>query len=335
MQVRRGRIAAIRARAPRGAQTVDLHDAYLAPGFIDLHVWGEPDDVAREAVRHGTTAFLRTLGPDNPKRLLKQLAEAELAPLRGAQCLGTHLEGPFVNPARGGALPRRGMRHPTLPEIRRLTGAARGRLKLVTIAPELPGAAVAIRWLARHRVCVSLGHSVADEDAARWAVAAGARAVTHVFNGMPRLDPRRPSLLDAALADPRLTGMVIADGLHVGPAALRLLIRAKGPAGVALVTDNVGGAGWDLQRRRGAYYTRSGILAGSGLTMMRAVRNAVALGGASLADAVRMATGVPARLLGLRDRGRLVVGARADLVAFDAKFRVRMTIVGGRIAYQR
>jgi N-acetylglucosamine-6-phosphate deacetylase len=205
----------------------------------------------------------------------------------------------------------------------------------MTMAPELRGTRELIRWCRRHRVVASLGHSASNAEVARHAVDAGATAVTHVFNGMCPLHHRHPSLVDVALTDPRLTTMVILDGIHVSPSAFRLLVRAKGPGRIALVTDSIAQSGWDVVKRHGAYYTRKDILAGSALTMMRAVRNAVERGGVSLVEAVRMATEVPARLLGDRSRGVLAVGRRADLVAFDTTFRVVLTIAGGRLVYQR
>lgn len=210
-------------------------------------------------------------------------------------------------------------------------------MKLITIAPELSGAMDAIRWWTTHGAAVSLGHSAADLATAERAIRAGARVATHIFNAMPPWHHRHGSLLDAALTDPRLTAMVIADGRHVSPSALRLLVRAKGAAGVALVTDSVRHQhrAWKLHARGGAYYTRRGTLAGSALTMIGAVRNAVALGGASLSEAVQMASGTPARVLGVhRTRGRLSVGARADLVGFDRNFFVRWTMVDGAIVYR-
>lgn len=317
---------------------VDVGGCYIAPGFIDLHVWGEPARVAREAVRYGTTAFLTTLGPAAEATLAREVGERARVRTGGAECAGVHLEGPFLNPARGGVLPRRGMRAPTVRELARLWRAASGRVRLVTLAPELRGARDAIAWCRRHRIVVSLGHSDADAASARRAVDAGAAAVTHVFNGMRPFHHRQPSLLDVALTDPRLTAMVIADGVHVSATALRLLLRAKGAASIALVTDAVRSQAkaWGLQRRGGAHYDARGVLAGSGLTMIDAVRNMVRLVGASLEEAVRMASEVPARLLGLaRERGALEVGTRADLVAFDKNFRVQMTIVNGHMVYQR
>lgn len=336
LRVSQGRIAAIRSVAPRGARSINLRGAYLAPGFIDLHVWGPPQTISREAAKAGTASFLTTLGPESPAPLHAHTAQrSAIRKWPGAECVGVHLEGPFVNPKRAGALPTRYMRAPTGRELARLVQAARGRLKLLTLAPELRGAKEAIRWCAHRGIAVSLGHSVADATKAREAVEAGASAVTHVFNGMPPLHHRQPSLLDVALTDPRLTTMVIADGVHVGASSLRLLAAVKGAAKIALVTDSIRHQGWDVVARNGAYYTPSGTLAGSCLTMIEAVRNMVTLGGASLTDAIRMASDVPARLLGLTSRGVLAVGKRADLVAFDRNFRVLLTIVGGRTVYQR
>ena len=167
------------------------------------------------------------------------------------------------------------------------------------------------------------------------AVDAGARAVTHVFNGMPPWHHRRPSLVDVALLDPRVITMVIADGIHVGPWALQMLMRAKDPERVALVTDSIRRAGWPVVKRQGAFYRRDGTLAGSDLGLLQAVCNMVRWTGVPVETAVRMASTVPARLLGLRDRGAIAVGPRADLVAFDAGFRPVMTMVGGRVVYER
>lgn len=332
-----GRIRAIRRAAPRSARTLNVRGAWLAPGFIDLHVWGDPQMVGRDAVRQGTTAFVSALGPEPRESLRRHAAERATARWTGgAQCLGLHLEGPFLNPSRGGALPKRSMRASTIGELVGLRQASRGRVRLITLAPELPGAAAAIRWCRRHGIIVSLGHSEADAATARRAVAAGARAVTHIFNGMPPLHHRRPSLVDTALIEPRLTAMVIADGVHVSASALRLLWQAKGPDGIALVTDSIRRAGWPVTARGGAYYTSSGVLAGSRLTMLEAVGQMVQLAGLTVPEAVRCATDVPARLLGLhRTMGSLVPGARADLAAFDEQFRLELTLVGGRIAYQR
>lgn len=335
VKIRGGRIVALRRSAPQHGPRIDVQGAHVAPGFIDLHVWGDPSTIARESPKGGTTAFLTTLGPESATSLLNKVAErAASRVVAGATCLGIHLEGPFVNPARGGALPRRSMRAPTVSELKRLSLAARGSLRLVTIAPELPGALEAVRWCRRTRMAVSLGHSEADAATSLRAIEAGAKAVTHVFNGMRPLSHRTPSLIDVALTDPRPITMVIADGIHVSPRAFQLLVHAKGVEHIALVTDSIRCQGWKVIARGGAFYTTTGVLAGSNLTMMRAVRNAVEFASLPVSEAVRMATEVPAKLLGLeRVRGRLAIGKRADLVVFDRRFRVLLTLVGGRAAY--
>ena len=336
VKIRGERIVALQRSAPSSANRIDVRGAYVAPGFIDVHVWGEPATIARESPKGGTTAFLTTLGPALSKTLVNRIAErVQCRASTGAACLGIHLEGPFVNPACGGALPRRGMRAPTIPELKRLLLAAQGRLRLVTMAPELPGALEAIRWCRTHGVAVSLGHSEAASSMALRAVEAGAKAVTHVFNGMRPLSHRAPTLIDVALTDPRVTTMVIADGIHVSPRAFQLLVHAKGVERIALVTDSIRYQGWKAIARGGAFYTTTGVLAGSNLTMMRAVRNAVEFASLPVLEAVRMASEVPARLLGLeRSRGSLTVGKRADLVVFDRRFRVLLTMVGGRIVWR-
>lgn len=355
MRVQVGRIAAIRPRAPRGAAHISLRGAYLSPGFIDLHIWGDSRVVAQQSTQGGTTAFLCAVGPEPRRQLLETVAARAQAPQgQGAKCLGLHLEGPFLSPMRAGVLPYRAMREPTIRELIALWRAGNGRVKLVTLAPELRGAEPAIRWCRRHRIAVSLGHSDADAREAVRATDVGAQAVTHVFNSMRSLHHRDAGLLGVALTDPRLTTMVIADGVHVGSTALRLLVRAKGRERIALVTDSVRhqvGA-WQLRKREGAYYlpaprsarhssarqagTREWILAGSCLTMIDAVKQMVRLGGVSLREAVQMASATPARLLGLeRSYGSIAIGKRADLTVFDKKFRVTLTMVGGRIVYQR
>jgi len=340
--VRSGRIAEIRAVAPRGGEHLDGHGHYVAPGFIDLHVWGDEARVARAAGAGGTTAFLAAIGPTPPEELVDRLVRLRVTPARacqeetGAHCLGAHLEGPFLNAQRAGALPPTWMRPPLAAELRQLQPQA-ARIKLVTIAPELPGAVEAIRWFRRRHVAVSLGHTNADAPAALRAMRAGATVVTHLFNGMPPFHHRDPGVAGLVLTEPRLCAMVILDGAHVHPRAFELVWRCKGREGLVLVTDSIAQQHpRHATLRSGAYYTRDGVLAGSCLTMIEAVRNAVNFGKIALPDAVRLATWNPARLIGQdRQRGSLDVGKRADLVVFDRHFRVQTTIVGGHIVYQR
>lgn len=337
--IRGGRIAAIRQTAPKNEPRSNVRGRYVAPGFIDLHIWGDPKRVASHEIRFGTTSFLTAIGPEPPELLVNHLIQLD-APqdARGARCLGVHLEGPFLNPLRAGALASRWLRPPTSRELRQLVRHGEGRLRVMTIAPEIPRGLEAIRWCARHRIVVSLGHSDANGEVAQRAIKAGATAVTHVFNGMRPLHHRDPGLLGEVLTDHRLMAMVILDGVHVDPVAFQLLVRCKGPQGVALVTDSVRHQTAPPSRlaMRRAFYIKPGVLAGSRLTMLRAVRNAMVFGKISLHEAVRMASLNPARLLRLNGQvGSLEPGKWADLVVFDQDFQVVMTMVGGEILYQR
>lgn len=337
VKVSRGRIFRIQTHLPQHVDSVDLQGSFLAPGFIDLHVWGDVAKVSRSVAKQGTTAFLRTIGPDTFAHLKNTLtAPISEKPYPGARCIGFHFEGPYVNRDRCGALPSRWMRSPKKRELVELVKAGLGKLRLITIAPELSGALSAIELFAKNEVVVSLGHSTASAELAEEAARVGARAVTHIFNAMPTLDHKKPGLIDVAMNDNRVTAMVIADGVHVSPSALQILFKLKGPHRVALVTDSIALQGWDVIKKNKAFYTRRGVLAGSALTMMQAIENAVKLGKASIVEAVTMASETPARLLGIQNLvGSLQEGKRADLVAFDGNFRVRFTMVGGTFVYQQ
>ena len=338
LAIRRGRIVGIRARADGSGARIDVRGRYVAPGFVDLHIWGEPSTVAKQEARFGTTSFLSAVGPESPEGLVNHLVQQHgAATTVGARCLGLHLEGPFLNPLRAGALASRWLRPPTSRELRQLVRYGGNRLRLMTLAPELPRGLETIRWCARRNIVVSLGHSDANDVVAERAIRAGATAVTHAFNGMRPLHHRDPGLLGEVLTDDRLAAMVILDGVHVDPTAFQLLLRCKGAERIVLVTDSIRHQhGKTATLRHGAYYLNDQTLAGSALTMMRAVRNAVAFGASSLQDAVRMATLNPARLIGEADRiGSLEIGKQADLVVFDRQFKVSMTFVDGQLVYSR
>jgi N-acetylglucosamine-6-phosphate deacetylase len=330
-----GRLLAPRRAPPAGVERIDVRGAFVAPGFIDLHAWGEPSVVGRDLAAGGTTAFLSTIGPCAPEELMARLqALRDAPPGAGAACEGAHLEGPFLNPRQAGALPARWMRPAVARELRQLEPLAAG-IRLMTLAPELPGSEALIRWCRRRAIVPSLGHSEADASVAELAILAGASAATHVFNRMPPLHHRQPGLLGVALTDDRLAAMAILDGIHLHPMAFRLLYRSKGPDRIVLVTDAVRHAeALGAREVRGAFYRDDGVLAGSALTMMRAVQNAVAFAKMPLWEAVRMASLNPARLLGCAGtRGTLRAGSRADLVVFDERFRVLLTVVDGRPVY--
>lgn len=326
-------------------------DLILAPGFIDVQVNGgggvlfndSPDlstlrTMARAHRGFGTTALLATLITDTRAAMRAAAAAVHAAQAAGEPgILGLHLEGPFLNPARKGVHPEALIRAPSEDDLRFLCEET-PRPLLVTLAPERVGT-VAIARLAEAGVTVAIGHSAASWEEAQAALDAGARGFTHLFNAMPPLAGRDPGPVGAALASEAFAG-IIADRHHVHPANLRLALRAKSAARLLLVTDAMASVGSDVTEFRvhgrtvrvaaGRLTTEDGVLAGAHLDMAGAVRNAVALMGASLADALRMATATPADFLRLRDRGRLEPGAVADAVAITEEAVVSAVWVAGR-----
>jgi N-acetylglucosamine-6-phosphate deacetylase len=362
VHVRGTRIAAVGSgRVPETAATIVRlpAGACLAPGFIDLHVHGGggaqvgPDpaavhDVACFHARHGTTGLLATTVPA-PEATLIETVRAVAAVARrpyaeAAQVLGCHLEGPFVSTARPGALDVRHLRAPDPGELARLLDAGGGSVQMIVVAPELPGALELIAAAANEGVIVSVGHTDATYDEATAGFDCGARAATHLFNGMRPLHHREPGPAGAALAAPRVTAEIIADGIHVHPATLRIAHATKGAARLALVTDAMQAAGLadgdyrlgeqTVTVTHGEARTAAGSLAGSTLTMDRAVRLCVEEAGIALGDALRMASTTPAALLGIGEvAGRIAPGADADLVVLDEGLSAIGTMVGGRWAF--
>jgi N-acetylglucosamine-6-phosphate deacetylase len=325
------------------AATGPVAHRVLAPGFIDLQMNGtgavdvaEADgddwDVLDAALlAQGVTTWCPTLVSAPAARMeasLERIAGAAARPPEGRPAIaGAHLEGPFL--AVPGAHPPDCLQTPV--DFRWL-GSLAPVAVVVTLAPELPDALVAIENLAAAGVVVALGHSACTFDLARRATDAGARLVTHLGNAMGPFRPREPGLLGAALSDDRLLVSVIADLVHVHPALVRMAFRAKGATGTVLVTDAVAtGAGVGEEPPRMA----DGRLVGSVLKMDRAVANTVTVAEISLADAVTAATTTPAALLGLDDRGTIAPGRRADLVALDDGLAVETVWIGGRPAWRR
>ena len=306
----------------------DLGDAIVTPGLIDLQCNGVgTDDLAtadesgwrRAAVnlaRHGTTAYCGTLisapleSYDAPLAIAAKVHATPGAP--GAVLLGVHLEGPFL-----GGEPRAHdpalIRDADLPWLRSVLARHPGLLRIVTLAPEADPGFDATRLLVGADVVVALGHSRATYDEALAAADAGARMVTHLFNGMAPLHHRAPGLAGAALDDDRVTPTIIADGVHVHPGMLRLVFAST--PHVAVVSDAVATRG-DIFDRDGAAFRADGTLTGA-TTLLDHSEATLVRAGVALERAIASVTTEPARLLGLGDRGRLAVGARADIVAFD------------------
>ncbi|MGZ9161179.1 MAG: N-acetylglucosamine-6-phosphate deacetylase [Candidatus Limnocylindrales bacterium] len=343
-----GRIAAI---ALDDHPTAD--GPYLAPGFVDLHVhgWGghdamgDPaalDGMARRLLRRGVTSFLPT-AVTAPLGELVAFAERVRtwlpdAPGNGAEPLGFNLEGPFLAPARRGAHDPAHLQVPSSAPRPTLEPLIDG-LRLLTIAPELPGATDLIRWLRDRDVATSIGHSAATIEEAQAGYAAGARSTTHLFNAMTGVDHRAPGVAVAALLDDAVYVELIADGIHVHPALWQLVTRLKPPDRLLLVSDAIALAGMGDGRGRiggldvevvGQRVTLIGTstLAGSVIALDTAVRNVVA-SGVPLPAAVAAASRNPLALLGISDRGRIAEGQRADLVELDPELRVRRVMRAG------
>jgi N-acetylglucosamine-6-phosphate deacetylase len=286
--------------AQPGSRLVDASNCLVFPGLIDTHVHGSGGDdlmscgvegigrIARSQLQYGVTAFLPTTIAARHESLMRAIGETLTAEptARGAEILGFHLEGPYINLAYKGAQPETGIREPDLDECQELLAAAPGRIKLMTLAPEIPGGLDLIAWLTERGVIASLGHSEADYDTALAAVDAGATHATHLYNAMSGLHHRRPGLAAACLSEPRIRAEIILDGIHVSPVMARLAARAKGRDGLIVITDAAAAQGcqdgtYSLGDSeivvRGALCTLlDGVtIAGSVLTMNRAVSNAL------------------------------------------------------------
>lgn len=334
----------------------DLGGAWVLPGFVDIHVHGgggatyttgDPEQARRVAafhLSHGTTTSLASL-VTAPPGLLRE-ATAALAPLVAEGVIaGIHYEGPYLSQARCGAQNPAHLRDPDLGELSTLLDAGDGAVRMVTIAPELPGALAAIERLVAHGVTVALGHTDATYQQTLDGVAAGATVGTHVFNGMRPPHHREPGPVYALLGAPGVVCELIADGTHLHDGTLRFAAGVTGPGRAALITDAISAAGmsdgeYDLGGQsvtvadgvaRLTDGGSGGSIAGSTLTMDSALRRAVAAG-ISIADAAAMAATTPARALGLTDRGAVVGGLRADLVILDENLTARRVMRAGEWA---
>lgn len=341
---------------PGNCRTVDFAGATLAPGFIDLHIHGGAGRDAMEAspdalptvgallAQHGVTSYLPTTitAPvDKTLAALDCLADQIEAAADGqhARPLGVHLEGPFLSHARRGVHPKENLLPPTVAALDRFWQAARGHISMMTIAPEVPGATEVIAEAVRRGICVSLGHSDAYLKDALAGVQAGARHATHTFNAMRPMDHRRPGILDLVLTEDHISADIIADGIHVDPLVIKLFMRLKGPDRAVLITDALAATGMpEGHYRLGALEfdvkdgrcTSNGTLAGSILTMDRAVRNIMQFAEVDLQDALRAASYNPATAIGISsNRGILAAGAEADFVVLSPKNEVIKTVVHG------
>jgi len=356
-----GRIASISTRAAGEARGEDRQlnfpGATLGPAFFDVHLHGamghdvmEASTEALEAMggflaQHGTGSYLATTVTAPLDATLRSLAGlAKLVarpPVAGqAQAIGIHLEGPFLSHSKRGVQPSEHLLAPNLATFDRLFEAAEGHIRLMTLAPELPGAIELTAHARARGVRISLGHSSATAAETRAAIEAGAVSATHTFNAMRPLDHREPGILGTVLACDTLFAELICDGIHLAPEIVKLWWRAKGVERAILVTDAMSATGMpDGEYQLGGFTvhvargraTSGGVLAGSTLTLDRALENFIQFAGAPLEQALRTATFNPAVMTGLSEQaGVLTVGGAANLVAVDAAGKLVGAVVNGR-----
>jgi N-acetylglucosamine-6-phosphate deacetylase len=349
-------------RVPTGSSDYVATGMTVVPGFVDLHIHGAGghdvmeanaralDKITSTVARFGTTSMLATTVTAPAEETCKSLEgiaryihnheKPEENGRLAAEIVGIHLEGPFISKARRGVHPTDALARPSVEVLKQFLEAAGGRVRILTIAPELPGALDLIQFaIAAGNIVVGLGHTDANYEEARAAFAAGARHTVHVFNAMRPFSHRDPGILGAIMTDPDVTAEIIADGVHVAGPAIQVLLGAKGFDTVLLVSDGTAATGMPAGKYRlgnievtvegGICRNSEGKLAGSTLTLDRALRFLVSLG-VPLVDAVRMATILPARRLGLAGKkGIIAVGADADIVALTPDLHVAGVMTRG------
>jgi len=344
-----------------GAEVIEGKDKFIAPGYIDIHVHGgggsDVMDGNYEAInqiaithsRFGTTSFLpttMTMSKDKIIRSLRSICEAVKKGTAGAEILGIHMEGPYINPEKKGAQKEDDIKKISIEEFLEFNQASGNLIRLVTIAPEMPGAIGLIKYLYKQGIIASVGHSNATYAQVQAGIQAGLSHVTHTFNAMRGLHHREPGVVGAALTSPELTVEVIADGIHIHPIVLEILTKIKEGEKVVLITDAMRAAGlkegtYDLGGQevivtKGQARLKDGTLAGSVLTMDKAVKNMVNKIRIQLPKAIQMASFNPARSVGIDDKkGSLEPGKDADIVILNKNLETELTIVAGKIVYRR
>ncbi|HJP93148.1 MAG TPA: N-acetylglucosamine-6-phosphate deacetylase [Pyrinomonadaceae bacterium] len=340
------------------SRIIDLSGLVLLPGFIDVHIHGavgvdvleaRPDglqEVSNYLASQGVTGWLPTFVPASDENYASAVAAiSQSMGNDGARILGVHYEGPFVNTKQCGALHTEYFKTYSRPEDLDFLVIPENAVRMITLAPEISGGVELVRELNRRGWVISIGHTRADLKVLAEACDAGARHMTHFMNAMAPLHHRSPGPIAWGLSRDDVTFDLIADGLHLDPFMLRLLVRIKGARGISLISDAIAAAGkgdgdyqiWGetISVKNGRTSNAAGSIAGSVISMLDAVRLLHSLG-VSYVDLGQMAALNPARLLGLdRICGSIEVGKRADLVALDEKGRVRLTIVAGKVVFGR
>jgi N-acetylglucosamine-6-phosphate deacetylase len=349
VDIRADRIVGCGAGEPPRAADFSYPESTLAAGYVDIHTHGgggssfNDADTAVAVARitathraHGTTTMMASL-VTAPLEEFERSVSALAGLVEQGVLAGIHLEGPWLSPAHRGAHDESLLREPDAESVDRLMRAGRGTVRMVTIAPELTGGLAAVRQIVGFGAVAAVGHTDANYDLTRQAIAAGSTAGTHVFNAMRQIHHREPGPALALLEDPSVFAELIADGVHLHPAIVRFIIES--PSRPVFVTDAMAAAGadegeyklggLDVSVSDGQARLADGTIAGSVLTLSEAVRYAVHTAGVPVEVAVRAATQNPADMIGLADRGRLAPGHRADLIVLDAALQVTATLQAG------
>ncbi|MFO7447982.1 MAG: N-acetylglucosamine-6-phosphate deacetylase [Ignavibacteriaceae bacterium] len=345
---------------PEDCKLIDVSGKLICPGFVDLLVhggggYGFADDneesiekVSNYFLQHGSTTVLASLFAKPEQQLLndlKRLADyIDANP--GSNIRGIHMEGPYLNKLLKGAMNENYLWSPTVESWKKLWDASRGKIKIMTIAPELPGAIEVMREAAQLGVVLSIGHSTASYDEIELAIDNGAAHVTHIFNAMNPFHHRHPGVILGAFLRNELKIELIADTLHVHPAVMEFLLKLKGASGIILVSDSIRAGGM----HEGEYefadqkvfmkdkkaFLEDGTLAGSTLTLNMAVRNMVETANAKITDAIRMASLNGSKVINVdHKKGILAAGKDADIIILNDDYHVEMAIIEGEIGYQR
>lgn len=343
---------------PSSCEIIDVEGMYVVPGFVDLLVHGgggygfsdENDDsfqkISEYFFKHGSTSMLGSLHAKPEKNLLSDLSRLAkyIKDNPNSNIKAIHMEGPYLNPLLKGAMNEDYLWKPSIESFNKMWEASEGLIKIMTIAPELPGALDVIREASFRGVVCSIGHSTADYETIDKAISNGAAHVTHIFNAMKQMHHREPSLITASLLRDELKIELIADKLHVHPAVMELLLKTKTSKGIILITDSIRAGGMHdgefqfsdqkviLNNNKATLV--DGTLAGSTLTLDNAIKNLLDTTTASITDAVRMASLNGAKVIGI-DRGIIASGKTADLVVLDKNWKVQYTILNGEIRYKR
>lgn len=364
LEIRNGVIYGILRKEPDNIEyyeeIIDAHGKFLSPGFIDIHNHGnfghDAMEGTREAlesiadfhIRNGVTSFLATIMTEDPVKIERAIENArdyidnQNTDFRiRSQALGIYLEGPYFSMEKKGAQPAEYIKNPNLEEVKRYINLSKNNIRVVALAPEIEGSSKVIKYLKNNGITISCAHTNGTFEEIKRAIDLGVTQATHLYNGMRAFNHREPGVIGAVLTDERVLCEIIADGIHLHPAAIDLAVKTKGKDGIILISDAMMATGLedgkyslggqDVYVKYGEARLESGSLAGSTLTLSRAVYNMVHLVNVKLEDAVRMASLNPAKSIGVDERkGSIELGKDADLIIFDKYLNVEKAFVRGQ-----